>query len=165
MKEIQNYENMNANLASSNVSFNFLKDSSTFLNLIINNISSCVLLLDRDMRLRAFNDSLKSIFSNKKDEDLLYKKCGDAIGCAYLIEEKEECGNTKHCCNCELREAAIKSYLNNEVIYKENIEKPFFDYNYYKINKILQFSTRLFKHDDEKYIILMIDDVSKYRHT
>ena len=74
---------MSTDLTLTNVSFGFLKGSGDFLNIILNNINSCILLLDKDLKLKAFNDSLKTVFSNKKDEDLLYRRCGEAIGCAY----------------------------------------------------------------------------------
>lgn len=144
-----------------NESFSFLHGSSEFLNLILNNINSCVLLLDKDVRLKAFNDSLKTIFSNHKDEDLLYWKCGEAIGCAYQIEEQKNCGETSRCLTCQLRIAALNSYLKNEVIYKQEITKPFFDHNNNKVDKHLQFSTRLFNFSGEKYIIMIIEDITE----
>jgi len=152
---------MNSDLTLTNESFGFLQGSSDFLNIVLNNINSCVLLLDRDMRLRAFNDALKTIFSNKKDEDLLYVRCGEAIGCAYQIEEQKYCGNTSRCGNCELRIAGITSYMDNVVIYKNNITRPFFDSNNQKVDKHLQFSTRLFHFNNEKYILIIIEDISK----
>ena len=76
---------MKPKLSMTNESFNFLRGSGEFMNIILNNINVCVLLMDNDMKLIAFNDSLKTIFSNKKDEDLLYIKCGEAIGCAYQV--------------------------------------------------------------------------------
>jgi len=145
-----------------NESFNFLRNSSTFLNIILNSMTTCVLLLDNGMKLQAFNNVLKTIFSNKRDEDLLYMRCGEAIGCAFQIEEGKECGKTSKCCNCDLRESAITSYLDDVVIYKESIIRPFFDINHKKVEKNLQFSTRLFHYSGEKYIILLIDDISKY---
>ncbi len=60
------------------------------------------------MELQAFNDSLKTIFLNKKDEDVLYKKCGEAIGCAYQVEEATQCGKTSNCCKCDLRLSALE---------------------------------------------------------
>jgi sigma-B regulation protein RsbU (phosphoserine phosphatase) len=114
------------------------------------------------MRLRSFNDALKTIFTNKKDEDLLYVRCGEAIGCAYQIEEQKDCGNTSHCCDCDLRISALSSYMDNKIIYKNNISRPYFDNNNQKVNKHLQFSTRLFKFNEEKYIILIIEDITKF---
>lgn len=153
---------MKSDRSMNNESFNFLRGSSEFLNIILNNINSCVLMLNKDLRLQAFNDSLKTIFSNKKDEDLLYVKCGEAIGCAYQLEEQKECGETTRCKTCDLRIAALTSYTNNEVIYKNQISRPFFDYNNIKIEKQLQFSTRLFLFNKEKYIIMLIEDITKH---
>lgn len=145
---------------NTNMSFDFLKSSSDFLNIVLNNINNCVLLLDKDMNLKAFNDSLKTIFSNKKDENLLYRKCGEAIGCAYQIEEAKDCGKTTKCHDCELRISALKSYMNNQVVYKNHIVKPFLNYDNIRIEKHLQFSTRLFIFHKDKYIIMILEDIT-----
>jgi len=145
-----------------NESFSFLKSSSDFLNIILNNVDCCVLLLDKDMKLRAFNDSLKTIFSNRRDEDLLYVRCGEAIGCAYQIEEAKDCSTTSKCNNCELRISALKSYMNNETIFKDRITKPFLNYANELVEKQLQFSTRLFIFNNEKYIIMIINDITNF---
>ncbi len=151
---------MKTNLTMTNESFNFLRGSSDFLNTILNNITSCVLLLDKEMRLRAFNDALNTIFTSKKEEELRYQKCGEAIGCAHQIEEQKECGETTKCKSCELRIAALTSYMNNEIIEKDHIIRPFFDTNHQKVDKHLQFSTRLFLFNHEKYIIMIIEDIT-----
>lgn len=153
---------MKTNLSMTNESFDFLKGSSDFLNIVLDNITGCVLLLDKELKLRAFNDVLKTIFSNKKDENLLYRRCGEAIGCAYQIEEQKDCGKTSQCCKCELREAALTSYMNNQVIYKEHITRPFYTISNQKIEKHLQFSTRLFLFRKDKYIVMMIEDISRF---
>jgi hypothetical protein len=153
---------MPTDITSTNVTFSFLKSSGDFINIIMNNINSCVLLLDKDMKLRAFNDSLRTIFSNRQGEDLLYMRCGEAIGCAYQIEEQKDCGNTSRCNQCELRMAGLNSYLNNEVIYKDHIVRPFFNNFNRKVDKHLQFSSRLFVYRREKYIIMIIEDITKF---
>lgn len=150
------------NKTMTNESFNMLKGSSEFLNLILNNINSCVMLLNDKMELQAFNDSMKTIFSNKPDEHLLYKRCGEAIGCAYQVEEDMNCGETSKCCNCELRISAMTSYMENVPIYKDFIERPFYKQSGEKVVKQLQFSTRLFIYAKEKYIIMIIEDISKF---
>ena len=155
---------MKSEVSLNNTPFGYLSNSPDFLNLILNNISSCVLLLDNNMELQAYNDVMKTIFSNRENEDLLYVRCGEAIGCAYTIEEATECGNTTHCCHCELREAALESYVHNKPVFKDKIFRPFFDKNQNRVDKYLQFSTRLFRFEKEKYIILIIDDISKHYH-
>lgn len=148
------------NTANTNVSFNFLKNSSEFLNLVLNNINSCVLLLDKQMRIQAFNDAVTTIFPLNKDNNIKLVKCGEAIGCAYQVDEMTECGKTSQCCNCELRLSAMESYLHNKTMYKKHIVKPFFTEKGKKENKHLQFSTRLFEFDNEKYIMLIIEDIT-----
>ncbi len=147
--------------ANTNVSFDFLKNSSEFLDLVLNNINSCVLLLDKEMRLVAFNDAIRTIFPKNNDEDIRLQRCGEAIGCAHQLEEAKECGKTSQCHNCDLRLAALNSYMKNEVVYKKQITKPFFNYEGQKVDKHLQFSTRLFKYEDERYIIMLVEDITE----
>lgn len=151
---------MESELTHTNERFSILKESYEFLNIVLDNISECVLLLDKNLILRAFNDPIKTIFTNKKNENLLYKRCGEAIGCAYQIEEERECGHTSKCHSCELRIAALTSYSTKKTIHREHICKPFFNEKNEKIDKHLQFSTRLFNHDKETYIIMIIEDLS-----
>jgi hypothetical protein len=153
---------MKSSLSMTNESFSFLSQSSDFLNITLNNIKSCVLLLDKEMKLRAYNNALETIFSNKKDENLLYVKCGESIGCAYQVDEAKECGETSKCCNCELRIAALTSYVNGDEVYNDHIVKPFFTNENKKVDKHLQFSTRLFHYGREKYIILIVEDISAW---
>ncbi len=153
---------MKSDIASTNETFEFLSKSSDFLNVVLNNINSCVLLLNDKMELQAFNNSIKTIFSRNKNEDLQFRRCGEAIGCAYHIEEAKDCGDTSHCCNCELRVAALQSYVNDEVIYHDRIIKPFLTFDNKRVDKQLQFSTRLFIFRDEKYIIMLIDDITHF---
>jgi sigma-B regulation protein RsbU (phosphoserine phosphatase) len=151
---------MSSPISNTNISFQFLHSSHEFLNTIINEISSCILLLDKDMKLQAFNDPLKTIFSNKPDEHLLYKRCGEVIGCAYTVEEMKDCGSTSKCSTCELRENSMLSYLNNSNLYKGKIIREFYKTNSHKALKFLQYSVRSFNFDKERYIILIIDDIT-----
>jgi len=144
-----------------NHSFEMLAGSGEFLNIVMSNITSCIVLLDKDVKLQAFNDALKTIFSNKENEDLLYMRCGEAIGCAYQIEEAKDCGTTTQCKTCELRLAALDTYLNNSVTYKKHINRPFLNNKMEKEYKDLQVSTRLFTFQREKYIMLIINDITE----
>lgn len=147
-------------ISSNNISFDVLKDSKDFLKTIINDLSSCILLLDKDMMLRAFNDPLKTIFSNRPDEYLLYRRCGEAIGCAFTVEEQKDCGKTSKCSFCELREKALLAYVNRKNIYKGKIIREFYKTDSTKSLKFLQFSTRSFYLGGEYFLIVIIDDIT-----
>ncbi|RUT79139.1 hypothetical protein [Ancylomarina longa] len=148
---------MKNNLTLARDSFDFIKNSKDFLSIVLDNIPCAVFLLDKDFRLVALNDAFKTIFSNKKDENLLYRRCGEAIGCAHQIEEQKQCGDTTKCRNCELRIAALSSYADNKEIYNEHVVRPFYNFKNHKIDKELQFSTRLFHYNTEKYIIVILE--------
>jgi sigma-B regulation protein RsbU (phosphoserine phosphatase) len=146
-------------LTHTNVSFNFLKGSTEFLNIVLENINSCVLLLNNKMELISFNDAISTIFPRTKNTNLNYKRCGEAIGCAYQIEEATDCGKTSHCKNCELRTNAMSSYLDNTVSYKKNIIRPFYNDKNEKIYCHLQYTTRSFTFQNEKYILMLIESI------
>lgn len=145
-------------ISNTNQSFDILKGSSKFLNLVLDNINCCIMLLDQQMNLRAFNNPLTTLFPNKKDSNLLYRKCGEVIGCAKQIEEKMQCGTTPFCNDCELRIAALISYSENTPI-KKNITKEFYDSTGNKFIKQFTFSTRLFKFEKETYIVMIISEI------
>ena len=152
---------MLSKLSHTNVSFNFLSSSSDFLNCIINNINSCVILLNNQMELQAYNDALTTIFNDKREEEILFKRCGEVIGCAYQIEESKDCGNTTQCNTCELRLSAINCYMNETPVYKQYVSRPFYDTDLKRVQKHLYCSIKLFKFDNEKYIVLLIEDITE----
>jgi hypothetical protein len=152
---------MRNKISFTNESFDFLGNSSEFLNLMIHDIGSCILLLDKDMMLYAYNEPLKNIFADKPNEDILYKKCGNVIGCAYAVEEEKECGTSSQCAFCSLRENTFNSYLDNQAIYNIRIDREFYKTNTEKVLKHLQFSTRLFNFKKDKYIMIIIEDITQ----
>ncbi|MBI9052954.1 MAG: hypothetical protein JEY96_04005 [Bacteroidales bacterium] len=151
----------NKELASSNISFGFLHKSKDFLNVIINNVSCSILLLNKDMELRAFNDPIKTMFINKPDEDLLYVRCGEAIGCAFTVDEMKRCGETSKCNNCELRVKALESYIERKPIYREKFSREFYKLDGNKDLKHLQFSVLPFYYLNDYYIIVLVEDITE----
>lgn len=151
----------NKDLASTNISFNLLHSSTDFLNIILNNVSCCVLLLNKDMQLQAFNDALKTMFINKADENLLYVRCGEAIGCAYTIEEQKKCGSTSNCMHCELRINALESYVEKKAIYRKQMSREFYKVSGAKDLKHLQFSVFPFYFQNDYYIIVLVEDITE----
>jgi nitrogen fixation/metabolism regulation signal transduction histidine kinase len=147
-------------ISSENTSFNYLRGSADFLNAVLNNISSCVMLLDKDMKLQAFNNAIKTIFSNKPNEHLLYKRCGEAIGCAATVEEEKDCGETSKCSSCVLRKCAIMTYADNVAYYKNRLAREFYRTDSSKELRHLQFSSRCVRYDQDRYVMIIVDDLT-----
>jgi transcriptional regulator with PAS, ATPase and Fis domain len=76
--------------------FKDLRESDDFLNALIDNITSAIFIVDRDFKVRNFNDPVQGLF--QKDEDkILGEHCGNVIGCAFIIDQGKDCGETKNC--------------------------------------------------------------------
>ncbi len=148
---------MMTSVALTNVSFNFLKGSPEFLDLVLDNINSAVLLLNNKMQLISFNNALFDVFSKNKEKDLKYVRCGEAMGCAYQVEEQKQCGETSKCKTCELRLSAISTYLENTTTFRKEITRPFYLDNNEKVNMKLQYTTKYFAFENDKYILMLIE--------
>ncbi len=148
-------------ITSENTSFDFLHGSSDFMNIVLENMTSCVLLLDKKLELQAFNNPIKTIFSNKPDEDLLYKRCGNAIGCAFTVEEEKECGETSKCKNCQLRKDGIRAYSDKKTIYNQRLDREFYTSDSKKELKHLRYNVRYFPFKKDNYIIVIVQDISE----
>ena len=151
----------NKEISSTNITFEFLRNSKEFLNVLLNRISNGVLLLNKNMELCAFNDPIKSMFINKKDEELLYVRCGEAIGCAYTVDEMSKCGETSNCNNCELRVTALESYVNRKPVYRKKLSREFYKKDGSKDLKHLQFSVLPFYFKEEYYIIVIVEEITE----
>ncbi len=148
---------MMTSVSLTNVSFSFLKGSPEFLDLVLDNINSAVLLLNNRMQLISFNNALFDVFTKNKEKDLKYVRCGEAIGCAYQVEEQKQCGETSKCKTCELRLSAISTYLENTTTFRKEITRPFYLDNNEKVNMKLQYTTKYFAFENDKYILMLIE--------
>lgn len=144
-----------------NLSFDQLRSSGEFLRIIIKSLTSCVLLLDHEMNLVAFNHPLETIFGVQPPNGEQLHKCGNVIGCAYAVESMLECGTTDHCKTCPIRVNALESYVRGTESYKQKLSRDFYTAKGEKILKHLQFSSVSFVYADEKYILVIIEDITE----
>lgn len=146
---------------STGATFKYLENSKDFLRIILDNTPVCVLLLNRYMELQAFNNAMRSIFSSGPAEHLLYKKCGEAIGCANTVDELKECGKTSQCHICELRESALMTYHEHRAVYKKILSRNFYRADGRKEHKTIQYSCIPFYFEGEYYVVVFVEDVTR----
>lgn len=154
----------NKNISSDNQPFSVLKKNHEFLNAVINDIGSCILLLNKSMELVAFNHPMKNLFTDFNDQHFKYIRCGEAIGCAYNVEEQKRCGETSHCKECQLRKDALLSYSNNKPVYNRELSREFYKKTGTKELRHLRYSSRSFIANNEYYIMLIINDITLIRN-
>ena len=140
--------------------FRDVADNPDFLHMILQNVSSCVLILDHKMRLQAVNDAYETMFKRFSTEDSHLLRCGEAIGCANTVESMEHCGESLKCVYCELREAALFSYVSKKGSTKKQLSREFYNNKGTKEMRHLQFLTRVFNFKGQWFILVIVDDIT-----
>jgi hypothetical protein len=140
--------------------FDAVQNSASFLNFIVQNTNSAVLLLDKEMKVQAYNESVKTMFTGKKGSFVLHTKCGECLGCVYTIDENKPCGNTSGCLTCELRNAALVVFASKKPIFKQRFEGNFYNKEHKKEHKLLQYSIKPVEFEKNEFLALLIEDIS-----
>ena len=136
-----------------------LKDSTNLLNLVLENIDSAVFLTDSEVKLQDFNTTLEKLFS-RPEQDLLYKRCGNAIGCVFAVEEDALCGEASHCPNCELRNSIVRALETNESTDRALLHRRFYVGDK-PVEKYFQFSVRRLQWGKEPLIMVVFEDLTE----
>jgi signal transduction histidine kinase len=137
-----------------------LKSSTEFLNLIFDTIPTAIMIVDKNARIHAFNNSLSMIFK-KPDDSILNQLCGNGIGCAFEVESNLDCGCTKFCQDCPLRNGILRAINENKNTNNILLKRNFY-INNKSITKFLRFSIKPISLSNENYAILFFDDVTDY---
>ena len=135
-----------------------LKESNEFLNLLLDNINSAVLIADENLQIHQFNDSFLSLFDSAA-ESVLEASFGETAGCVNAITENKSCGQTSHCAQCILRRSLIQTLTDRVPVDNQPLNRVF----YIKgepVQKHLQFSTRTIMYQGRKMFLIIIYDVT-----
>lgn len=62
-----------------------LKESNEFLNILFDNITSALFIVDQSAKIENVNDSFSILFQ-KREEQVLGELCGNALGCVFAVE-------------------------------------------------------------------------------
>jgi sigma-B regulation protein RsbU (phosphoserine phosphatase) len=135
-----------------------LKESNEFLNLLLDNINSAVLIADENLQVHQFNDSFLNLFDTAA-ECTLESGFGEASGCVQAILENKPCGETSQCADCILRHSLVHNLIENSPVNKQSLDRVFY-INGEPVTKHLQFSTRSIMFQGQKMFLVIIYDVS-----
>jgi len=135
-----------------------LKESNEFLNLLLDNINSAVLIADENLQIHQFNHSFLSLFDTAA-ECTLESAFGEASGCVNAVLENKPCGETSHCADCILRRSLIHNLIENAPVNKQSLNRVFY-INGQPERKHFQFSTRSINFQGRKMFLVIIYDVT-----
>ena len=137
---------------------NNLKESNEFLNLLLDNINSAVLIADENLQIHQFNNSFLNLFDTAA-EGTTDSGFGEATGCVQAILENTPCGETSQCADCILRHSLVHNLIENSPVNKQSLDRVFY-INGEPVTKHLQFSTRSIMFQGQKMFLVIIYDVS-----
>ncbi|NJK95677.1 MAG: PAS domain-containing protein [Bacteroidales bacterium] len=135
-----------------------LKESNDFLNILFDNITSAIFLVDKEIKIANFNNSFKSLFEKSEDQ-ILGRLCGNALGCIHTVEENADCGTTKNCNTCPLRLSLLESFISKVPTSRTILSREFLIGDKF-IMKHFQYSTRYISYNNDEMIIVIVDDIT-----
>lgn len=137
---------------------NDLRESNEFLNLLLDNINSAILIADENLQIHHFNDSFLNLF-DKAADSLIARGFGEAVGCVNAVVENKPCGKTSHCAHCLLRKSLIQTLVEDVPVDRQHLERTFY-LNGKPVQKHLEFSTRRISFQGRKMFLIIIYDIT-----
>jgi sigma-B regulation protein RsbU (phosphoserine phosphatase) len=101
-----------------------LRESNEFLNLLLDNINSAVLIADENMQIHQFNKSFLSLFDRATDQRV-DSSFGQIAGCVNAVAENRSCGETSQCQFCSIRRSLLQTLLDEAPVHRRRLERQF----------------------------------------
>jgi signal transduction histidine kinase len=133
-----------------------LKESNEFLNILFDNITSALFILDKNARVENMNESFSLLFQ-KRQETIVGNLCGNALGCQFAVEENALCGETSHCENCILKRDILQTMSEKVPTNRRKLSRDFYS-DVQKDTKHFLYSTRHIQYYGKEYILVIVDD-------
>ena len=138
---------------------NDLRETNDFLNILLDNISSAIFIVNPDRRVQKYNTAFTELFRRTEDR-VLGQLTGNALGCRNTENGIKECGTSEYCLKCDLRNSLLESLIENAPVSKGMLERGF-SINGVLIKKYLMYTTKQIKYHQTKMILVIVDDVTE----
>jgi sigma-B regulation protein RsbU (phosphoserine phosphatase) len=135
-----------------------LRESNEFLNLLLDNINSAILIADENLQIHHFNNSFLNLFDHAADS-FFGKGFGEATGCVNAVIENKPCGETSRCAHCLLRKSLIQTLVENAPVDRRHLERTFY-LDGKPVQKHLEFSTRRIGFQGRDMFLIIIYDIT-----
>lgn len=136
-----------------------LKKSENFIEVLMDNLESNIMVVNQDIKVESANPFLKDML-HKDLKQIEGKKCGNALGCSHAIEEGKNCGETSFCNSCNLRKTII-STLADKSNHSGNVLSREFYMNGEKVKKYFLYSCKHVKFNSDDMALLIMNDVTE----
>ena len=135
-----------------------LKESNDFLNVLLDNLQSVIFIADENTDIQEVNGSFEDIFSVDKDR-ITGKKIGNSIGCAFTVDEHQECGETSFCGKCSIRKSFVSALAEKIPTYKKILTRDFYIGDK-KVKKHFLYSVKHVEFNNQQMGLFLLDDIT-----
>ncbi|HCL57579.1 MAG TPA: hypothetical protein DHW82_11310 [Spirochaetia bacterium] len=136
-----------------------LKESNEFLNILLDNITSAVFIVDKNIRIVQINQAFQSLF-HKSSEKILGTLCGNGLNCIFPLRENTDCGLTAYCNKCSLRASLLKAFTKKIPTYKQKLSR-YFIIDGKKVKKYLFYSSKFIDFNGKEMVLIIVDDFTE----
>lgn len=133
-------------------------NSDVMLRSLLENVSSCVFLLNDQIQVKQVNPSFESVFDTTMESIHDYL-CGNAIGCSNAVEEGVLCGRSSRCGDCELRAAFLEALTDGTATLKKDISMDIHSQGK-RCQRYFRFSVIPMDTDRGRSLVVVMDDLT-----
>ena len=137
-----------------------LRESNEFLNLLLDNMNTAVVIVDENYKIYQFNNAFLNLFDKAADRPV-GAAFGDLTGCVHAVRENKACGETSQCSFCMLRRSVLHTLVKDAPIEKRTLERIFY-FRGRPEKKYLEFTTRKISFQGRRMYIILIYDITKF---
>ncbi len=136
-----------------------VKKSENFIEILMDNLQSNIMVVNQDMKIESVNPFLKNML-HKDLKQIEGQKCGNALGCRHAVEEGKSCGETTFCNSCNFRKTIV-STLADRSNHSGNVLSREFYMNGEKVKKFFLYSCKHVKFNSADMALLIMNDVTE----
>ena len=136
-----------------------LRESNEFLNLLLDNMNTAVVIVDENYKIYQFNNAFLNLFDKAADRPV-GAAFGDLTGCVHAVRENKACGETSQCSFCMLRRSVLHTLVKDAPIEKRTLERIFY-FRGRPEKKYLEFTTRKISFQGRRMYIILIYDITE----
>ena len=132
-----------------------------FLKSMFEAIPCGVLIVDKDRRVRAVNNTIEKMFGVSQAR-ALNRRGGDILNCIYASKSPEGCGFADECQDCQVRKTALDAIAGKKI--NRNMARAQLHINGKSRDLRFLISAAPFDHDRERLAIVILEDITELNH-
>lgn len=134
-------------------------DNRIFLDTLLQSLSTIVILVDQDVRIREVGEFCR-VYFNPSGLPMVGQLCGNGLGCESVAGSDRRCGTTPGCVDCGLRNSILKTFAREVPVKRATLHRSF-GLGDRRVTGVFQFSTRLVELSEGPMVLILIDDVTE----